>query len=119
MPVVDVLALTPYFLELLAALVDGHLIVEVPESVLLPVGSGSWLRGGALVAVAHAALALQLLFGLGFLLLAFLLFLLLDECLDDAVDGFVARCLVHLGQQLERVLQLDGIGVGHQLVEYL
>ena len=120
LPVIHILALAPLLLEGLLTLVHGHLVVEVPLSVaacrlwrlaLLGVGVG--------VAVALGATLCQLFLHFFLLGLVALLLLLLLEGFDDAVDGGVAFFLVHLRQQLQRVLQVDGVGVGHQLVEHL
>ena len=119
LPVVGVLALAPLFLEGLLALVHSHLVVEVPQSVLL-VGH---LRGvrplRGVVAAAHGAVLCHHLFGLGFLLRLFLLFLLLLQRLYHPVYGCVAVGLAHGGEGQQRVLQVDGVGIGHQTVENL
>ena len=117
LPVVDVLALAPLFLESLLTLIDGHHVVEIPLPVFLLV---LLLHGEVLLcAVALCPVFLHHLFSLGLLLLALLLLLFLDEFLDDAVDSGIAVLLVHLRQFLQRVLQMDGIGVRHQVVEHL
>ena len=117
LPVVDVLALTPLFLEGLLTLIDGQCVIEIPLPVFLLV---LLLHGLVLLRpVALCPVFLHHLFRFGFLLLALLFLLFLDECLDDAVDGSIAVFLVHLRQLLQRVLQMDGIGKGHQVVEHL
>ena len=75
------------------------------------------MRG--VVAAAHGAVLCHHLFGLGFLLRLFLLFLLLLQRLYHPVYGCVAVGLAHGGEGQQRVLQVDGVGIGHQAVEYL
>jgi hypothetical protein len=65
------------------------------------------------------ALFLQSLLDLGGTGTVGLLLLLLLQGVDDAVDGLEPFLFGHLGQQLQRVLQIDGIGVGDELVEHL
>ena len=118
LPVVLVLTLSPLPLKRRLALGDGKGVVEIPLALLLVVWH-AWLLTLLLGAVAGGvATALGLLRGglcLGFLLL----FLLLLQGIYHAVDGFVALLLGHVGQLQERVLQVDGLGVGGQLVENL
>ena len=47
------------------------------------------------------------------LLLLFLLF----QSRDDAVDGGVAVCVIHLCQRLQRVLQMHSFGIGHERIK--
>ena len=118
LPVVHVLALSPLPLECLFSLIHGHGVVEVPGVVLLAAQRGcGGLRG--VVAVADGTLLLQLRLCFGFSLpVAFLLFFFLQG-LNHAVDGLVAFLFGKFGQHLQRVLQMDGLGEGHQFVEHL
>ena len=118
LPVVNVLALAPLLLELLLSLADGRLVVEVPLGVLATGsrgGGGRALRG----AVADGALALLRLLYLRFLCASLLFFLFLLQFVDDAVDGRQPFLFGHGCQLLQRVLQIDGVSVGHQFVEHL
>ena len=57
----------------------------------------------------------RLLFSLS---VTFFLFLLL-QCFNHAVDGRITVILTHLGQRLQRVLQMDGLGMWYQFIEDL
>ena len=114
---VGILTLAPLLLESLLALVDGHLVVEIPLAVVR--GVCRCRRPVALVSVALRPPALQGPFHLGLQgLVALLLFFLL-QFFYDAVDGGQAVFLRHVGQFLQGVLQMDGIGIWHQFVEHL
>ena len=93
LPVVHVLALSPELLESLLTLVHGHLVVEVPQSVLQVVRRLQRLC--LLGAVAHGSVLLQCFLSFGLLLLAFLLLFFLDERLDDTVDSGITVLLIH------------------------
>ena len=117
LPVIYVFALAPLFLECFLALADGHGIIEIPQALL---GGGVVLGVVRLVlCVGVAALCRLLLFGIGLCLCVTFSFLLLFQCLNHAVDGSIALGLGHLGQCLQRVLQVYGFGVRHQFVEHL
>ena len=121
LPVVHILSLAPQLLEGGLALAHGDGVVEVPLAVACR-GGVVGPRRGVVAVVAHIVAVhvfVLLLHGVGFLLGAPLFAFLLLECVDDAVYGGVAVFLAHAGERLERVLQLHGVGVGHQLVEYL
>ena len=120
LPVVDVFTFSPPLLEVLLSLVHGHLVIEIPQPLAL-------LRSVVLlrvvlavgVVVACAAVLCYCLLRVLFSLFALLLFLLLFQSFNDAVYRLVARLLVGFGKPLQRVLQMHGIGVRHQLVEHL
>ena len=59
-------------------------------------------------------MALGILFGL---LVAFFFFLLLQKGYHS-VDGGIAVGLTHGGKLLERILQVDSLGIGYEFVEY-
>ena len=117
LPVVHVLAFSPHLLKRLLTLLHGHRVVEVPLALLL----GIVLRvvGRRIVAVAHRTISLHGLLSvcLGLITL-FFLFLFLQG-LNDTVDGSIAVFLTHLGQCLQRVLQMHGIGIRHQFIKHL
>ena len=120
-PVVLVLALAPFLLEILLALHYRHGIVKIPKvglllwvlhlrrTVVLPRACG------AVVGIDFRGAGFGGRVGLG----AALLFLLLLQGLNHAVDGRIARRLVHTGQGLQTVLQVHSGGVRHEFVEHL
>ena len=118
LPVVDILTASPEFLEVGLSLGHSHRIVEVPQPLRVVGRIGGGVR---IVAVARIVTTIlgdgsgRILFGLQPALLTLLLF----ERLDDTVDGGVAVFLAHGGQRLEGVLQVYGLGEGHQFVEHL
>ena len=57
----------------------------------------------------------RLLFSLS---VTFFLFLFL-QCFNHAVDGRITVIFTHLGQCLQRVLQMDSLGMWYQFVENL
>ena len=116
-PVVHILALAPLLLKRNLSLLDGQCIIEVPFSTLLLVVVRRLLVG--VDTVSCGAIALHGLLGLGFFFLPFLLLFLLLQRLNNAVDGGIAVFLAHLGERLQRVLQIDGIGIRHQFIEHL
>ena len=103
LPVIDILALAPQPFKTLLALLHGQRIVKIPFSALL-LGVGRGLLVVGLVAISHRAVALHLLGSVGLVLLAFLLFFLLFQGFDDAVDGGIAVFLAHFRQKLQRIL---------------
>ena len=117
-PVVLVLALSPQFLERRLTLSDGYRVVEVPRGLLRVV---SVLLLGCVLACPRvaAAVALHLLLGIQFGLLFALLLLFFLQRLNHAVDGSVAVFLAHLRQRLQRVLQVNRLGMWRQLVQNL
>ena len=114
LPVVDVLAFAPLSLESCFTLIHRHLVIKVPKSLFL------LIAGGCCRCVIDVSAVLRLCFlGLGLCLqLPFLPFFLL-QCVDNAVDSLVAFLLRHGRESLQRVLQINRIGIWHQLVEYL
>ena len=116
MPIVDILTLSPLSLESGLALADGLRIIEVPQSLLS--AGRRHRRLGGIVAVTLCALLLYGLFGLSLLGGPFFLTFFRLQSLDDAVDGLIALFLGQTGQHLQRVLQMDGVGVGHEFVEH-
>ena len=121
LPVVNVLTLSPLALERLLTLAHGHRIIEIPGATLVAHGRLRLVlrRPVIVVTVAHGTLTGQLVLGFSLGLTVAFLFLFLLQRLDDTVDGLVALFLGQLGQHLQRVLQIDGIGVGNQFVEHL
>ena len=106
-------------LESLTALRDGLLVIEVPRSTLVRRFCRGIGLGRLLGTVADGRLLGNHLLGLGFFTgTLFLLFLLL-EVGNNLVDDFEPFFLRHLGQPLQGVLQLDGTGMGSQLVKDL
>ena len=114
LPVVGILALTPLTLKSGLALVHGHLVVEIPQTTLVATVLHLLTR---LLSLGGTGILRLHLGGFGLLLLAALFLLLFLQCLNHAVDGGIAVGLAHVGENLQRVLQVDGIGIGHQLVE--
>ena len=115
LPVVNVLTPSPQLLERSLTLAYGRRVVEVPRTLAV---RHAGLRLVLRHVVAQAALFGQILLRLGLRLgVAFFFFFLLQG-LYYAVDGLVALRLGHLGEGLERVLQMHGIGVRHQLVKH-
>ena len=116
LPVVHVLALAPLALEGLLTLRHGLLVVEVPLPVIGRRRCGARRRFHR---ITLCTALLQLTFHLSLLRFFALILFLLLQGFDDAVDGCVTVLLVHLRQLLQRVLQMDGVGIGHELVEHL
>ena len=106
-------------LEGLLSLVDSLRVVEIPR---LRLRSTCWrtrrLLAASRLPVANSGLLLQHLFGFSLFAGPCLLLLFLDEFFYDFVYHLVALIIRHLGQPLQRVLQLDIIGMGHQFVEH-
>ena len=97
LPVVDILAPSPQFLERSLTLADGSRVVKIPRPVLV----GHVVGRVVLRRIAGSALLGKILLGLGFSLrLAFLLFFLFQS-LDYTVDGLVPLGLGHLGKSLQ------------------
>ena len=120
LPVVNVLTLAPKSLESLFSLAHSHWVIEVPCAALVTRRRlGCIRRLTGIVAVSHGSLTGQLTLGIGFGLAFALFFLFLLQGFDDTVDGLVALFFGELGQHLQRVLQIDGLGVRHQFVEHL
>ena len=117
LPMIDVFTLSPLSFKGLLALLHRQGIVKIPFSVLL--GVGRRLLGIGLVAIAHRSVALHLLLRIGLGLLPFFLFFLLFQGFNHAVDGGISVFLAHFRQRLQRVLQMDGIGVGTEFVKHL
>ena len=116
-PVVGVLAFAPLLLEVLLTLIYGHGIVEVPLAVAL-CGS-SWCGAvGCVGTVALGTALCQLLFHLSLLCLLPLFLLFLFQGFNHAVDSLQTLFFRHLGQFLQRVLQMDGLRERHQLVKH-
>ena len=118
-PVVNVLTPAPLLLEALLTLAHSLRVIEIPQSGLSAArngGSGDLsVRGPVAIPgffLLHSLLSLQLF------LLAFLLLFLLDEVFYHLINNLVTLFLRHLGQSLQRVLQGNGIGIGHQFVEH-
>ena len=105
------------------SLIHGGGVIEIPDTATWLLGrrlGNIALRGPVvgddIVEVVTAHLPL-----FGFLLGLFppLLLLFLLQLLDHTVDGSIAVFFTHLGQCLQGVLQMDGLGVGNEFVEYL
>ena len=106
-------------LECRLTLAHRHLVVEVPLCIALVLLVLHRRVVAELVVLRHIVAAVLLV--LCVLLSqqsAFLLLLLLQR-LDGAVDGCVALALAHLGERLQRVLQVYGVGVRHEVVQNL
>ena len=116
LPVVHVLALAPLALEGLLTLRHGLLVVEVPLPVIGRRRCGARRRFHC---ITLCTALLQLTFRLSLLRFFALLLFLLLQGFDNAVDGCITVLLVHLRQLLQRVLQMDGVGIGHEFVEHL
>ena len=115
LPVVNVLAPPPQFLERRLSLVHRHLVVEIPLAVLHLLLLLRVLVHVPTVSLVGSLLLLRLLLGLRE---PFLLLLLLQG-LYHPVDGSIAVGLRHFCQRLQRVLQMHCLGERHELVEYL
>ena len=103
------------------SLVHGYGVVEIPLAVALLRGLGR--RGLCLPTghhiVASGSLLLCQLLGFGVELGLTLLLLLLLQCLDHTVDGLQPFLFGHHRQLQQRVLQVDGLGMGYEFVEHL
>ena len=122
LPVVYVLALAPLLLERRLTLAHRHLVVEVPLCVALVLLVLLVLHRrvvAELVVLRHIVAAVLLVLCVLLSLQSAFLLLLLLQCLDGAVDGCVAFALAHLGERLQRVLQVYGVGVRHEVVQNL
>ena len=119
LPVVHVLSLAPKFLELGLSLTYGQRRIEIPLSVVcIIIGVRIILFGG----VAGEVVAAVLLLDSFCLFLSFFVsffFFLLFQRIDYTVDGSIAVFPVHLGELLQRILQLYGIGIRYQFIKYL
>ncbi len=104
-------------LEGLLTLADNLWVIEIPLSVAWRhglLGCGGLL----LLVVAHRRLLGEDLFCFSLFTGSLLLLLFLLELLNDTVNDFQTLFLGHLGQPLQRVLQLHAAGMGHQFVEH-
>ena len=119
LPVVHILALAPLLLERRLTLTHRHLVVEVPLRVALVLLVLHSRVVAELVVLRHVVAAVHLVLRVLLCLQSAFLLLLLLQCLDGAVDGSVAVALAHLGERLQRVLQVYGIGVRHEVVQNL
>ena len=119
LPVVHVLTLSPLPLEGLLSLINGHGVVEVPGVIPSGIHRRKGRGIGLVVTVSDGVLLCQLRLSVGLRLTVAFFFFLFLQSLYHAVDGFVALFLREFCQHLQRVLQMDGLGEGHQLVEYL
>ena len=111
LPVIHIIAPTPFALEVGLTLTHGRGIVEVPGSVALLLCS--WRLWGAIaIGIGIVTIVACLLgFGLSFqLCIALLLFLLLQS-VNHSVDSLVAVGLGHLRQFQQRILQVDSLCV--------
>ena len=118
LPVVHVLTLAPHLLEGRLTLAYSRGVIEIPQTVGLLIHVVLLF----VVLLLHVVAAAVLLHGLLRILLCesvTLLLLLALQFGDGSVDGSVAVLLVHLGKRLQRVLQVYGVGIWHQLVEHL
>ena len=120
LPVVGILALSPKFFESLLTLLHSHSIIEIPHSILTVVllSLRSIISIG-IISVAHSAIALHGLLSILFVFQSFLLFLLSFQFCYHPIDGSISVFLAHLCQSLQRVLQMYGVGIRHQLVKHL
>ena len=122
LPVVHILALAPLLLERRLTLAHRHLVVEVPLRVALVLQVLLVLHRrvvAELIVLRHVVAAVHLVLRVLLRLQSALLLLLLLQSLDSAVDGSVAVALAHLGERLQRVLQVYGVGVRHEVVQNL
>ena len=120
LPVVGILALSPKFFESLLTLLHRHSIIEIPHSILTVVllSLRSIISIG-IISVARSAIALHGLLSILFVFQSFLLFLLSFQFCYHPIDGSISVFLAHLCQSLQRVLQMYGVGIRHQLVKHL
>ena len=116
-PVVLIGPLAPALAEVSLALLHEHGVVEVPGGPLLGVLRPSWCDDFLALVFTHVFCSL----GIGRTVSACALrfFLLFAEGRDDTVDGRIAFFVAHERKSLQRVLQLNGRGVGHEFVEHL
>ena len=119
LPVVHILALAPLLLECRLTLAHRHLVVEVPLRVALVLLVLHRCVVAELIVLRHVVAAVHLVLRVLLCLQSAFLLLLLLQCLDSAVDGSVAVALAHLGERLQRVLQVYGVGVWHEVVQNL
>ena len=120
LPIVGILALSPKFFESLLTLLHSHSIIEIPHSILTVVllSLRSIISIG-IISVARSAIALHGLLSVLFVFQSFLLFLLSFQFCYHPIDGSISVFLAHLCQSLQRVLQMYGVGIRHQLVKHL
>ena len=118
LPVIHILSLAPLLLEHLFSLVHCHGVVEVPHSLFAYSLCGRTCCS-LVHPIAHGTLCLLSSCHFSLLFCAFCLLFFFLQVVDDAVDGFQAVGLVHHREFQQRVLQMDGICVGYQFVEYL
>ena len=117
LPVVNVLTLSPQLLERDFTLLDSRRTVEIPRAALL---TAVVLPADISKAVTSHIASVVLLPGVVLSLLLASLFLLLPlQCCDDTVNRRIALFLRALRKVLERVLELYGICIRGQLVQYL
>ena len=120
LPVVGILALSPKFFESLLTLLHSHSIIEIPHSILTVVLlSLRSIVSIGIISVARSAIALHGLLSILFVFQSFLLFLLSFQFCYHPIDGSISVFLAHLCQSLQRVLQMYGVGIRHQLVKHL
>ena len=118
LPVVDVLAFAPQFLESLLTLSNSHRIIEVPCTLFCLLRRLGLLLVVGVLAPVTALFLLHALLSLSLLLPSAFLLLFLLQLFYHAVDGCIALAFGQFGQPLQRILQMDGICEGHQLVEH-
>ena len=105
-------------------LIHGHRVVEIPLSVALLLYGGSGRCVGTVRTIGSAGASacglvlLLYLLGFDFLLPAQFFLFFLFQVTDDAVDHLQLLFLRQRGEFQQRVLQVDGISVRHQLVEH-
>ena len=119
LPVVNVFALSPLFLERSFTLAYGDGIIEIPCGVAFIVSVLIQSQTVTSIGI-HRQLASVLrhcLLRVEFGLLLLLFFFLLFQCFYHTVDGGITVLFIHFGKCLQRVLQVYGIGVRHQFVE--
>ena len=114
LPVVDVFAPPPQFLERSLTLADDRRIIEIPSAVLVGHVIGLVVLPGHCPRTVFGKVLLRLSFGLRFALLFFFLL----KSFYNTVDGFVPLGLRHLGKSLQRVLQMHRLGIRYKLVEH-
>ena len=106
-------------LERRLTLAHRHLVVEVPLCIALVLLVLHRRVVAELVVLRHVVAAVLLVLCVLLSLQSALLLLLLLQRLDGAVDGCVAFALAHLGERLQRVLQVYGVGVWYEVVQNL
>ena len=119
LPVIHILSLAPELLELGLSLTYGQRRIEIPLSVVRGVIVVRIILVEVIVGEAVAAVLFLDSFCLFLSFLVSFFFFLLFQRIDYTVDGSIAVFLVHLGELLQRILQLYGIGVRYQFVQNL